>query len=134
MSKLTDSNEPHRTVTVSRIATGILDLAVFSGVWFFIAGRITWWQGWAFLLTFMVYVSILVWRLSKVNPELVQERNRPADVAEAWDRVVMGIYSVTLVILLIVSALDCGRFAWSVVPLGIQLIGWLLLVAAGAIV
>jgi protein-S-isoprenylcysteine O-methyltransferase Ste14 len=134
MSKSTDLNEPQRGVTVSQISTGILGLVAFSGVWFFIAGRITWWQGWAFLLTFIVYVSILVWWLSKVNPELVQERNRPANVAETWDQVVMGIYSVTLVILFIVSALDSGRFAWSVVPLGVQMIGWLLLVAAGAIV
>ena len=69
-----------------------------------------------------------------MNPELVQERNRPADVAEAWDQVVMGIYSEILVVLLIVSALDGGRYAWSVVPLGVQMIGWLLLVAAGAMI
>lgn len=134
MSKPTDLNEPHRRVTVSQIATGILGLVVFSGVWFFIAGRLSWWQGWVFLLTFIIYVSVLVWRLSKVNPGLVQERNRPANVAEAWDRVVMGIYSMILVILLIVSALDSGRYSWSVIPLGVQMIGWLLLVAAGAIV
>lgn len=134
MSKPADLNDPHRRVSVSQIVTGIFGLAVFSGVWFLIAGRLTWWQGWAFLITFIIYVSSLVWRLSKVNPELVQERNRPADVAEAWDQVVMGIYSVILVVLLIVSALDGGRYAWSVVPLGVQMIGWLLLVAAGAMI
>lgn len=73
-------------------------------------------------------------RLSKVNPELVRERNRPADEAEAWDRVVMGIYSVVLVVLLIVSALDGGRYHWSAVPLGVQIFGWTLLVMAGALV
>jgi len=69
-----------------------------------------------------------------VNPDLVQERNRPAEVAEPWDRAVMGIYSLILVALLIVVALDGGRYAWSVVPLGVQIIGWILLVVAGAIV
>jgi protein-S-isoprenylcysteine O-methyltransferase Ste14 len=134
MSKPADLNEPHQRVSIPRIVIGILGLVVFSGVWFFIAGRLTWWQGWAFLLTFIIYVSILAWRLSKVNPELMQERNRPANVAEAWDRAVIGIYSVILVVLLIVSALDGGRYGWSVIPLGVQLIGWLLLVAAGAII
>jgi protein-S-isoprenylcysteine O-methyltransferase Ste14 len=76
----------------------------------------------------------LVWRLSKLNPELVRERNLPADKAEAWDRVVMGIYSVILVVSLIVSALDGGRYRWSAVPLGVQMIGWILLVVAGAMV
>jgi protein-S-isoprenylcysteine O-methyltransferase Ste14 len=116
------------------MVTGILGLVVFTGVWFGIAGRVTWWQGWAFLLTFIVYVSVLVWRLSKVDPDLVRERNRPADVAETWDRVVMGIYSVVLMVLLIVTALDGGRYLWSAIPLGVQMIGWVLLVVAGILV
>ena len=127
-------NEPTRKEILSRSVTGILGLAVFTMLWFGVAGRVTWWQGWAFLLTFIIYVSILVWRLSKVNPELVRERNLPADKAEAWDRVVMGIYIVILVVLLIVSALDGGRYVWSDIPLGVQMIGWILLIVAGAIV
>ena len=127
-------NDSQRKEIFSRSVTGILGLAVFTMLWFGVAGRVTWWQGWAFLLTFIIYVSILVWRLSKVNPELVRERNLPADKAEAWDRVVMGIYTVILVVLLIVSALDGGRYAWSAIPLGIQMIGWILLIAAGVIV
>ncbi|MFZ2096748.1 MAG: isoprenylcysteine carboxylmethyltransferase family protein, partial [Anaerolineales bacterium] len=134
MSKPADLNKPLRKVILSRIVTGILGLAVFTLAWFGIAGRVTWWQGWAFLLIFIIYVSILGWRLSKLNPELVRERNRPADMAEAWDRVVMGIYSVILVVLLIVPALDGGRYHWSVVPLGVQMFGWILLVVAGVMV
>jgi len=127
-------NAPNRAVSASQIATGIFGVILFSVVWFFIAGRLTWWQGWAFLFTIVIYLSILSWRLSKFNPELLKERNRPANVAEDWDRVVMGIYSVTLAVLWIVSALDGGRYIWSSVPLGIQLIGWFLLVVAGAII
>jgi len=134
MSKPADMNEPTRKEIFSRSVTGILGLAVFTMLWFGVAGRVTWWQGWAFLLTFIIYVSILVWRLSKVNPELVRERNLPADKAEAWDRVVMGIYIVILVVLLIVSALDGGRYVWSAIPLGVQMIGWILLIVAGIIV
>jgi protein-S-isoprenylcysteine O-methyltransferase Ste14 len=134
MSKPADLNEPLWKVILPRIVTGILGLAVFASAWFGIAGRVTWWPGWAFLLTFILYVSIMVWRLTKLNPELVRERNRPADKAEAWDRVVMGIYSILLVILLIVSALDGGRYTWSAVPLVVQAIGWILLVMAGAMV
>ena len=129
-----DLNEPAGQLTRSRILTRILGLVVCASAWFGIAGRITWWQGWAFLLTFIAYASILVWRISKVNPELVRERNLPADKAEAWDRVVMRIYSVILGVLLIVSALDSGRYVWSAVPLGVQMMGWIPLVVAGAVV
>jgi protein-S-isoprenylcysteine O-methyltransferase Ste14 len=134
MSKPVDLNEPLRKVILSRIVTGTLGLAVFTLAWFGIAGRVNWWQGWAFLLTFIIYVSILVRRLLKLDPALVRERNRPADKAEAWDRVVMGIYSVILVVLLVVSALDGGRYAWSTVPWGVQMIGWMLLAMAGVMV
>ncbi len=134
MTKPTGSNERVLKEIQPRIVTGLLGLIVFTLLWFGIAGRVTWWQGWAFLFTFIIYVSILVWRLSKVNPELVRERNRPAANAEAWDRVVMGIYAVILVVLLIVSALDGGRYVWSAVPLGVQMIGWILLIVAGVLV
>ena len=56
-----------------RIVAGVLGLAAFTWAWFGIAGRATWWQGWAFLLTFIIYVSMLVRRLSKLDPELVRE-------------------------------------------------------------
>jgi len=131
VSEPSDLNAPLSKATLPRIVTGALGLASFAVVWFGIAGRLTWWQGWAFLLTFIAYVSILVWRLSKLNPELLRERNQPADKAEPWDRVVMGIYTVILLILLVVIALDGGRYRWSSVPLGIHLIGWFLLVVAG---
>lgn len=127
-------NGPQRKGIFSRIVTGIFGLAVFAILWFGVAGRVAWWQGWAFLLTFIIYVSVLMWRLSKVNPELLIERNLPSDKAETWDRIVMGIYTVILVILLIVSALDGGRYIWSAIPLGVQMIGWILLTVAGVIV
>ncbi len=134
MSKPADMNSPLSEAILPRIVTGVVGLASFALLWFGIAGRLTWWQGWAFLLMFIAYVSVLVWRLSKLNPELVRERNQPAEKAEPWDRVVMGIYTVILLILLIVTALDGGRYHWSYVPLGIQLVGWLLLTSAGLLV
>jgi protein-S-isoprenylcysteine O-methyltransferase Ste14 len=41
---------------------------------------------------------------------------------------------VILVVLLVVSALDGGRYAWSTVPWGVQMIGWMLLAMAGVMV
>jgi protein-S-isoprenylcysteine O-methyltransferase Ste14 len=119
---------------LSRLAVGLLSLALFSVVWFGIAGRLTWWQGWVFLLSFLAYTSLLVWRLSSRNPDLVRERNQPAARAEPWDRGVMGVYTVVLLVLLIVVAVDGGRYQWSTVHLGVQMVGWLLLVFAGAMV
>jgi protein-S-isoprenylcysteine O-methyltransferase Ste14 len=127
-------SQPPSKQLLPRIITGVFSLLVFILLWFGVAGRITWWTGWIFLLAFIIFVSILVWRLSKADPELLQERNRPADAAEDWDRRIMGAYTVFLVVLLLITALDGGRYGWSTVPLGVQLLGWSLLVMAGWIV
>ena len=134
MTKPSELTEPPKKNTRSQIVATLLGLALFALSWFAIAGRVTWWQGWAFLLTFVTFSSILVWRTSRLNPELVRERTRPAEEAEGWDRGVMRIYTVVLGVLLIVCALDGGRYTWSTVPLGVQLIGWIFLSFAGTTV
>lgn len=134
MSKPDNTNSRLEKATLTRIVSGILGLVVFALIWFGAAGRLTWWQGWAFLLIFTTFTIILTWRLSRLNPELFRERNQPAEKAEPWDRAVMGIYTVVLLILLGVTALDGGRYQWSSVPLGVQLIGWFLLIFADAMV
>ena len=128
------SNNQASKAILPRIVSGVLGLVLFALIWFGMAGRLTWWRGWAFLLTFTTFTIILTWRLSRLNPELFRERNQPAEKAEPWDRAVMGIYTVILLILLGVTALDGGRYQWSSVPLGVQLIGWSLLIFAGAMV
>ena len=113
---------------------GFVALAAFASIWFAIAGRPTWWQGWAFLLAFTVYVSALVWRLSRSYPELLQERIASAEKAEPWDRLLMRVYTAVLMTLLALVALDSGRFGWSSVFPGIQVAGWLLLVLASVMI
>ena len=117
-----------------RFVTGIIGLGLFAGAWFALAGRITWWQGWTTLLAFVSFVGVLSLRLAKVNPDLMRERNRPARQAETWDRVVMSIYAVLLIVQMVIAALDSGRYAWSAVPAGVQVLGWLLLAIAGTVV
>jgi protein-S-isoprenylcysteine O-methyltransferase Ste14 len=121
-------------MTRSRILTSIGGLIVGAAIWFGVAGRLTWWQGWALPLVFVVYSGILAWRLARLNPDLAQERARRADAAEAWDRVLIRIYTGVVVVMLVIADLDSGRFAWSAVPLGVQALGWVLLIVTGAIV
>lgn len=131
---MADQNRLSHKFSASRIVITILGVVLFAATWFWIAGGLNWWQGLAFLLAFIVFTGLLFWRMSRVNPDLVRERNRPAEVAEPWDRAVMGIYSVLLVMLMILAALDGGRYHWSDIPLVVQATGWVLLVIACAIV
>ena len=119
-------------MTSRRIATGVLTLVTFALVWFAIAGRVGWWQGWVVLLVFAGYLAALLFRLSRKDPELIRERMASADRAEPWDRILMRVYTGVLLTLLLVVALDSGRFRWSAVPPEFQAAGWLLLVLGGA--
>jgi len=117
-----------------RVVTSIAILAVFVLLWFWIAGRATWVQGWAFLLAFAGYVGTLTWRLARSDPDLLKERNRKAENVERWDQIVIACYTGLLVGLLVLSALDAGRFRWSTVPIWVQLLAWIALCVAAAII
>jgi protein-S-isoprenylcysteine O-methyltransferase Ste14 len=121
-------------ILFSRFTATIVLLIIGILAWFGFAGRADWVQGWAFLLTYLIYVIALYFWFRKADPDLMRERNRPSTDAEPWDRLVVGVYSTLIVVLLIVAALDSGRFHWSRVPLLVQLTGWLLLICAGAII
>lgn len=128
------SSEAPPVQTLPRMVASSVSLVIFALVWFWIAGRVTWVQGWAFLLAFVVYVVALVWRLAHSDPDLLRERNRRAENVERWDKAVMGCYTGLLMVLLALSALDSGRFRWSAVPVWVQLLGWVLLCVAGTII
>ena len=117
-----------------RILSRLASLAVVFAAWFWIAGRVAWPQAWAFLSAFLISALTLTWRLARTDPALLRERSQPPDKAEPWDRVVMRLYAALLAVLMVVVALDGGRFRWSVVPPWAQSVGWILFVLSGAIV
>ena len=117
-----------------RIVGRLAVAAVFVTIWFLLAGRVAWPEAWALLTLFLIFVVTLTWRLAHTDPALLRERSQPPDKAEPWDRRVMRVYAGLLFIVMVVVALDSGRFRWSVVPPWVQAFGWVLIVACGAVV
>ena len=109
-------------------------VSVFFAAWFLVAGRVAWLEGWAFLSVFLILALAFTWRLSRVDPGLFRERTQSADKAEPWDRLVMRVYAVLLIVLMLTAAVDSGRFRWSMVPPWAQPIGWVLLALCAAVV
>jgi protein-S-isoprenylcysteine O-methyltransferase Ste14 len=117
-----------------RTLVGFFGLGLFAAAWFGLAGRLNWFQGWALLLFFLIFVVALSLRMAKLDPDLVRERTQSSSAAEPWDQAIMAVYTVSLLLMLFLTALDGGRFSWSRVPLPVQILGWILLSLAGAIV
>lgn len=102
-------------------------VALFAGL----SGRWDWWAGWAFLLGFVLFSVLLTLWLARVDPELVRERNEDGGGrAAAWDKVIISIMTLLELGILVVAALDAGRFNWSVMLPWVQIVGWLAMIPA----
>jgi protein-S-isoprenylcysteine O-methyltransferase Ste14 len=110
----------------------IVFLAILVGSMAGLAGRWDWWAGWTFLGAFTVYSLVLFGWLSGVDPELVRERRQDADERnQPYERVILPMMVMLELALLVVAALDSGRFGWTTVPVWARGIGWTLLAVPG---
>lgn len=110
------------------VSGGVLAIAMFLP-----AGRLDWWQSWAFLAIFfgaIVFNSLFVLR---GDPELIAERAETKENTKGWDKAVTSAITVATLAVLVVAGLDV-RFGWSHVPLAVSVTGLLLIVAGNALV
>jgi len=117
------------------MALRLLGLLVILALLLFIpAGRLNWVEAWVFILGYGIFLFIYAaWALTN-DPGQLQERSRTGPNVKAWDRAIIAAYNVLLLVLLLVAALDAGRFHWSTVALPLELIAWVGLAAAGALI
>jgi protein-S-isoprenylcysteine O-methyltransferase Ste14 len=79
---------------------------------FISAGRINYWQGWLYA-SINIISLLLNYLLIAKNPELAEERSTVKEGTKSWDKKILGLSAVTLIITYIVAGLDSGRFQWS---------------------
>jgi protein-S-isoprenylcysteine O-methyltransferase Ste14 len=109
----------------------LVEFVVFGAMLFVPAGTFNYWQAWVFLVVVAIPAWIPSIYLLLRNPAALEARMRGGPAAEARmaQKVVMGGLYLSLVAMVVVSALD-HRFGWSPVPTTICLAGDAL-VAAG---
>jgi protein-S-isoprenylcysteine O-methyltransferase Ste14 len=104
-------------------------LAVVMGLLLFLtAGTARYWQAWVYLSIYVGASLLITGYLVRTDPALLQRRMRGGPVAEKRpvQKLIMLGTSTGFVALLVVPALD-RRFGWSEVPLGLVVVGDLLL-------
>jgi len=92
------------------------------------AGTIDYWQGWAFLATFVVSTLIITVYLARNDPKLLERRLSagPQAEKEPVQKIIVGLIIFLFASLLVFAALD-WRFQWSSVPLWVSIAGDLLI-------
>lgn len=100
---------------IKRVIGEFIRIGVMVVLLFLIAGRLDYWQGWLFAgLSFWLPVFTLLWSLT--NPkmaDLLQERMKPAKPSQGGDKALVGMMVLGYLGVLVVGALDSGRFQWT---------------------
>ncbi len=125
MAELAQPRNPR--IWISLFAQGaVLAMLLFGG-----AGTLRWPWAWAFLALFFGGAVLITQALARSDPALLAERARPPiqKGQPTWDRIIMAAFMALFLAWLALIGLDAVRFGWSVVPLGLRLLG-----AAGLLV
>jgi len=96
--------------------------ALFASVW-----RMDWWNAWAYLGLYLVYLAFNAFILLGKHQELVEERAQVGEGAKGWDKIIGLIMGVGGFAILIIAGLD-ERFGWvGSLPLWVQVGAFILL-------
>ena len=101
-------------------------IAVFAFLLFGTAGRLDWIQGWATIAIVLLVMGPDSARTAKGDPELMKYRARPGPGTVRIDYVFLSIFSVGMIVLFVIGALDSGRYA----PRDLD---WIWLIAGGVL-
>jgi len=118
----------------SKIALRLVLAALVFGVLLFIpAGTLKFWQGWAYLVVFLVPGLTAFVYFYECDPELIERRLRFKEKVHEQKRIMMSVY-VTWLIAFSLPGLD-HRFGWSHMPLYLAMASQVLVcgVAADAV-
>ena len=101
-----------RTASVLRLlATVAFVVLIFAA-----AGTFDWPRLWFFLGFYAVTTSALMIWLKRRDPGLLKERMTIRKDVKGWDKTIVRVYTVLLMVLYILIPLDAVRFRWSRVP------------------
>jgi len=98
--------------TIQLLIKSLIGTLLFLLILFISAGRINYWQGWLYVTINIISVFLNSFAL-KNKDELAAERSVVKSGTKSWDKLILGLSAVTLIITYIVTGLDSGRFQWS---------------------
>jgi protein-S-isoprenylcysteine O-methyltransferase Ste14 len=105
--------------------------AIFALALFLPAGTLSWPAAWIFLLLFFgFFLAVNIW-LFRHNPGLLEERSHfGTSDQKGWDKLLFPLLLVFSFAWLIFMSLDATRFHWSPVPVWLQAVGVVVLLAS----
>ncbi len=106
-----------------RITAVLVVTALFVWGFFALAGRWDWIAGWAYLSILIAGAALNDLCLWFKNPELLRQRSRIGEGTKRWDKFCLALFGLTFLLIMIVGALDAGRYQWSSMPVSLWPVG-----------
>ncbi len=91
-------------------------LALFLGLLFGAAGRLDWVPGWVFFTVSLVGGLAIYLNVERKQPGLMQLRTRMGHNTKGWDKIWLAVFFTFYFAVMVVGALDAGRFDWDPLP------------------
>jgi protein-S-isoprenylcysteine O-methyltransferase Ste14 len=112
------------TLFLQTLRNAVIGIIVLAVLLFVPAGTLAYWPGWGFIVVFTVMTNIIGLYLAIRDPAALQRRVKFGATRETrpLQRIVIGVVTVALVAVLILSALD-WRLGWSNVPVWVIVLG-----------
>ena len=127
-------SSPAKISMISLLPNLLAVILVLAVLLFIPAGRLNWFQAWAFMLAFGGFLIFYgLWGVRNDQGQL-HERSQVGENTKGWDKVIMAVYTVLLIGMLILAGLDAGRFHWAPAPPILQGLGWLGAAFAGSMI
>jgi len=106
------------------LSTFLIGAIVLGVLLFLPAGTLNYWQGWVFIVVFMISVSAIGVYLSLKDPALLERRKNigPAAEQSTTQKIIISLGILGNLALLVFCALD-HRFGWSPMPADVSLAG-----------
>lgn len=79
---------------------------------FISAGHIDYWQGWIYVIIGLAMFTVS-YTVLRVDTELLNERSKPGGGTKKWDKLLLGLSFLIMIIMFITAGLDSGRYHWS---------------------
>ncbi len=105
--------KPSPKLWAKRLSQVLALIVIIDAILFLLAGRWDWSGAWILTFLYLAFLLVMVvWAMWNA-PELLEERSRVASNVKGWDKILLTLYTIALVGLLVVAALDAGRFRWT---------------------
>jgi protein-S-isoprenylcysteine O-methyltransferase Ste14 len=106
------------------VRSSVLGTLAVAALLFISAGTLAYWQGWAYLGTFVFASGLYTRSVAVRDPALLRRRMQagPRHEKEPAQRLIIRLLYVAFVALIVLPPLDC-RFGWSPVPWYVSLFG-----------